>query len=591
VSRFEETDAYEYGSLIEKYKKFTVPHYQRPYSWEKKQVQDLFSDILENQAPYFVGNLVCLTPDVHEKGRLSIVDGQQRLTTISLFFAALIAKYAQISARENTTQDLKEKLDRRIAYCQTFLSAVDRSGEDDETYIILELGRIEYKEVYKAVVYQEIADEQQLKQYNINQQKIVENYREIKRLIDNRIAELSTEDAYQVLFKEIEDRLKRVQFILIVLKNQAEVFNIFEGMNSTGLDLTTSDLVKNAVLRKATEENNARIEELWNELEDIFLINKAKDFPNFLRRWYMSHVGYISNDKLFGKIKNEFIDERSEFVTLEGFVQRLIDDAKFYVRLRKGYSLDDLIPNQQLRDEFKKFAVLSNDQVYTILIAYYEYGVRQQKVSIKELKANLRNLWVFVFRSSYVSLSPSDYERQFVNHCKLLNGQPYAKSSEKLTNTQFFTFLERKSRNSDQFIENIKDSLKYNDKNRRLLYRVFTDLMQNYNPRDRAIVPDHPTVEHILPQSPEKWGYTKSGVKPIVDNLGNLTVLFSGDNTDASDETFEYKTKNVYSSSHFKFTQDICQWEKKFEADYKQAIGERAAVLAEAIDKLYRIDA
>jgi uncharacterized protein with ParB-like and HNH nuclease domain len=74
--------------LCKQYERFQIPNFQRSYSWKNTQFQDLFSAITENPEGYFIGNVVALKPSVRSDNRLVIIDGQQRLTSISLFLIA-----------------------------------------------------------------------------------------------------------------------------------------------------------------------------------------------------------------------------------------------------------------------------------------------------------------------------------------------------------------------------------------------------------------------------------------------------------------------------------------------------------------------
>jgi len=585
MSRFDEIQSYSYGKIIEVYKKFTIPKFQRPYAWEKQQIKDFFSAVIENDSPYFIGYLVCLPASHHEQERLSVVDGQQRLTTISLFIAALVKKYEELLV--GADDSFSRKIARRIEFCKSFLSSVDRSREEDYEYTVVELGRPSYQSTYERVLSGMDIMEREYKALDAHQQRIVDNYREIGQLLNNKITSLEPTATYEYLY-DIEKKIGSLEFILIILKNANEVFSIFEGMNSTGLDLTTSDLVKNAVLKRAASQNAESIEQKWNELEEIFIEYNPKDFPNFLRRWYMSYIDYISNGQVFPEIKNKFIESSAYFENLETFLQHLVSMASFYVALRKGKDLGDFIDDDNLREAFRKFSLLNNDQVYTVLLAYYQYGVRDRRIGIKTLKKYLNTLWIFVFKSAYVSISPSDYERLFVKHANTFSSRATIESMEAFKPAIFFEKLSKLVGSEEQFIDNVTLGLRYSDNNK-LLRHVLIEIMRTYSPTDRAINVATPEIEHILPQSPHKWDLMKSEIRPYVNNIGNLTVLFEGDNKSACDETFDTKVDVVYSHSHFKYNRDIVNYRDEFVESPQSAIDKRGRDVAAAISTLYKI--
>ena len=103
-NRFVDTKDYTYATLCSRYERFSMPHNQRPYAWKTVQVNELWESIIENEEGYFIGNLVCLNPSEESEGSLAIVDGQQRLTTISLFLLA----FKHILSEHKETDTIKE---------------------------------------------------------------------------------------------------------------------------------------------------------------------------------------------------------------------------------------------------------------------------------------------------------------------------------------------------------------------------------------------------------------------------------------------------------------------------------------------------
>ena len=104
--------------------------------------------------------------------------------------------------------------------------------------------------------------------------------------------------------------------------------------------------------------------------------------------------------------------------------------------------------------------------------------------------------------------------------------------------------------------------------------------MRQYSEDDRGISIIEPNIEHVLPQSPQKWGYSKEQVSEYVNKIGNLTILHEADNNDAGNEVLDYKIRNVYTKSKFKFNRDIEIYKKAFLANPELAINERGKDIA-----------
>jgi len=582
MAEFKETKPYTFAEFCDVYKKFGIPHFQRPYAWTNRNIQDLWDSIISNDEKYFIGNIVAVKST--KENFLFIVDGQQRLITISLLLSAIRDSYAEISARIKKEID-KQMITQQAKLIDRYLKDEDLSKVPAEEYKRLILGKPEYQKVYECIVDQKIdklRKDNNIKK-NDNLKRFVKNYNILKGFISDYIQASELARLNEILKKTLT-----LQFILIVCFSENDIYGIFEGFNSTGLGLSVADLVKNALLRQTqnTPEIQKEIETNWNELERLFENTSVAKFPKFLRHQWISEEGYVSTSNLHKRIKSEKIEGRQDDELLK-YSKILLEDAKFYLGIQyKDYEkyLDNL--KDIVKESFKKFRLLRNEQVYELLLTYYKKFLRQKKIlRPRVLVKILHKLWIFSVRARFVSISPSDYEKIFAEHCQQVKDSRDSNDISKHSNI-LFNKLKKLVSSKEQFIENFVSDLSY-PKDRDIIMLALEEIMRSEDPE---IAINKPSIEHILPLEPNKWGLKRKDIQEFVNSIGNLTILTENDNTKLGNETLEYKIEKVYSKSHFKINKEIgTNWKEKFLLDPKKAIEDRAKELAEKIEKIWRI--
>lgn len=570
MADFKETKDYTFAKLCKSFNKFEIPNFQRPYSWKLKQLQEFFKSILENEKEYFLGNVVAIYNDP-----LKIIDGQQRLTTISLLLAAIRDLYLEIQCKN---EQEKQIVDQREKSINTYLFYEDLDIIPAKVDTRLNLGKEKYQSVYKKIIDKKTNDVN-LKNLGDNEKRIISNYVVLKKLVSDYISNSKLDRLEEVLEKTIS-----LQLILIGCSDDNDIYRIFEGFNSTGLGLSVADLIKNSVLMQSSNDTEVQnsIETIWLEMENLFETTSIGKFPKFLRYQYISENGYVSMSNLFEIIKNNQIKNKTP-KDVFNYVLRLNNEAGIFIgmiyeKYQKNLDLDDA-----LLDDFKKFRLLRNDQVYEILLSYYK-AYKAGKIKKSTLQGYLRKIWIFVLRSRFVSINPSEYEKIFANHCENIS---MTKDSGEFSK-QFDIFIDKLKKlvsDDEQFVENFISDVYY-DSDSKLVKEVILEIMRNEN---KSIKMNSPEIEHILPQDPKKWGLTKTEIREHIHRLGNLTLLFEGDNKDAANDGFDKKSK-IYNKTGFKFNSDIDSlWGEKFRSDWKVAITERSIDIAKSISNIWKL--
>ena len=274
-------------SSVLKTRRFKVPAYQRSFSWETEHVSALLNDINDairnKESEYFLGSIVVTGP-INQ--RYEVVDGQQRLTTVSLLIAAI--KDIFKSTNDNDV----------VASVKTeFLVSTDRKTKEKEPRLVLnEVDNEFYQELIETIP-------------NINPDNFTRQSH--KRLLDaantiylylTNLCGLSN-DAEEDLHAWLDYLETNLKIIMVTAPDDSNAFVIFETLNDRGLELAISDLLKNYLFHKSGD----KIEETKNRwLSMVAVLESASDDPlivTYLRHFSMSRYGLVREKELFGLIK------------------------------------------------------------------------------------------------------------------------------------------------------------------------------------------------------------------------------------------------------------------------------------------------
>jgi len=275
---------------------FKIPRFQRPYSWGRDEVDNFWNDVIsERSEDYFIGSMVVYQL---QKPYFGIVDGQQRLTTITLILAAVRNAFL----REN-----EENLARGIH------KYIEQNNINNEREFILNTETSfpylqDHIQSFRGLeVDCEVGNEEKnlSTAFDLINSKISQL---IQRNTNNDTqAELPLFDQINpaVILKSIRDKILSLKLVFIQLDNEDDAYLIFETLNARGRDLNTSDLVKNLLL-KQIKANNAKLDsakESWNYLIKKFDdVNEADITDSFLLHYWISEYEYTTDKKLFSKI-------------------------------------------------------------------------------------------------------------------------------------------------------------------------------------------------------------------------------------------------------------------------------------------------
>ncbi len=533
-------------------KKYIVPRFQREYSWTKEQVSELWNDIISNisinedgnlvHTEYFIGSLVLVGDD--KSISLQIVDGQQRLTTLTILLSALCQRFLEID-KKNIAESI---YDNYLA------------GKDDEGEYYFKLENETPKPFFQTTI-QHIEKEKNTPSSEeekslLNSYNELYMYTSIKNLKESfDLLDLDKETEYEKLLKAIRDQVvKYLKIIFITVNDEDEAYTIFETLNARGMNLSFVDLIKNKVFKYLNQKHpDDSAKTKWKRLgKTISSRDGTGSLETFVRHWWISRYAYVSADNVYKSFKNKWNSEEIEAST---FLDELISDADLYIKIASP-----------VIEDFKQ---QEEKELYRSLIALKIFNVSQQRPFILSLfKAKERGLIKLIelkeilsfiekfhfFFNAVCSMRPSGIEGSYSKAARQLfeaKDKPTVKKIIEELKKQLMPRLPDKDTFKDKF-SNLK-FIKGYTKDKKLIQYIFS-YIESFKQTTSEFKPDSITLEHILSQSERNKDY--------IGSIGNLLPLGSELNEKAGNKKTTQKLE-IYKQSQFYITQEFAKVEAK----------------------------
>lgn len=395
---------------------YAIPRYQREYTWNKNQWETLFDDIQENDKGYFFGSIICIntTDDTLKVQSLEVIDGQQRLTTISLLFAAL---YESLKKHE---EGLNEEQRAELINLKRKLVL---KGDNDQFRVIPQI-QSNNQEDYRAILSDVGVISQFDRPKNAGNRKILRAFRYFESRIEEMIDENKSNLDSIIAFLE---KVNQSCLVKIEVGSHADAYTLFESLNNRGMPLTAIDLIKNKLLAKLerSEPNNVdRYFEVWRKLlEDI-----GDDYgvqERFFRHYYNAFKESLNAP--FRSVDGKKKDALGPVATRSNLTQiyeRLIDqDAKKHLEdIRDAGRFYSLILNpRDAEDEWDSLEkpLLDLDRIQGspsyLLMLYLLVNREDLNISANNLYEIIKLLVSFFVRRNLTDTPPTrDLTRLFM---------------------------------------------------------------------------------------------------------------------------------------------------------------------------------
>lgn len=256
---------------------YAIPRYQREYTWGKNQWENLFDDVLENDPSYFLGSIICInqSTDVLSVQKLELVDGQQRLTTLLLLFAAV---YHALKSHETDLDD-----EQRVELINLKRKLVLKKG-DDQIRLVPQIQNNNNQD-YRAVLAEiGVISECDVPAYAGNR-KIFRAY----RYFQDRIDEMANGRSNRLgTIMEFLDKVSHACLVKIEVASHADAYTLFESLNNRGMPLTAIDLIKNKLLARLESIEPGKVDHYFGHWSRLlgYLGDDYAIQERFFRQYY-----------------------------------------------------------------------------------------------------------------------------------------------------------------------------------------------------------------------------------------------------------------------------------------------------------------
>ena len=542
-------------------RQFIIPIFQRNFSWEKKQFKQLWTDIqraskFTRERTHFIGSIVYIdmgTPAGRPQ-QLMLIDGQQRLTTLSLLLCAL-KRYVQKNNVETNLIKTK-KIDNQ------FLLNSDEMGDDKYKLLLNAQDRETYIKLLEQTEFT----------VNTPSKRIMNCYEYFYQQIEKCADDLNS------IFLGILN-LSLVAISLDKDKDNPQL--IFESMNSTGKDLAQSDLLRNYLLMDlSTKEQNRLYTTYWKPMEDAFgQYAYLEKFDYFIRDFLTikQNNGRICKvNDVYEQFKRYYIEQN---LTKEDILKEIFMYAKYYAAIELDREKD-----KDLRMYWRQIRMIDCHVAYPFFLQLY-HDYEQKNLAKEDFILIIKTTISYIVRRAICEIPTNSLNKTFAVFYNKINKQDYVNSvlKEYILKTAYRAFP------TDY---EVREKLQTKDIYHFRLKNYLLEMLENYYHKEPIdIVRDNYTIEHIMPQSPElnmTWqkmlGENWREVQKIyLHTLGNLTL--TGYNSEMGNKSFEEKLngENGFKHSHLKLNQYVASCE----AWNKKSIQQRTSLLTDLILKIW----
>lgn len=501
---------------------FYIPVYQRNYDWKKQQCITLFNDIValsteERRESHFLGTIVYVEGDSNATFRaFTVIDGQQRLTTIMLLLKAIV----DCSDDQNLKEDIVESFLTNRRCPENLRVKLKPMKSDAQNFEKLIDGRID-----------EMEDSQILNNYNL-----------FTKLIQTT----------EITPNELYNGMQKLEIVYIELnKDRENPQLIFESLNSTGLDLTQADLIRNFLLMG---QEYSKQEELYNKYWTM-LENMLPDamISEFIRDFLTLKTGTIPNQNAVYEYFKRYYRGLSNY-DAEGFLEELTTYGQYYSWFKYCNG-----PSKQINEKLGQFQKLKSTTVYPFLLSVFEDCYMYNNIDETMVCQAMNILIAYIFRRLLCEMPTNALNKVFAS---------MARDVEKLTSQSLdqkiiMVLAAKKGKTIFPNDLVVKERVLNRDSYKFPHIKFLLERIEK-NQSKETVNFDNLSIEHIMPQTlSAKWivdlGKGAQDIhSKLAHNIGNLTL--TGYNSEMSNYSYDEK-KEFYNNSNISITKKICQCE------------------------------
>ena len=560
------TENNTYRKLIGNGLTYSIPRFQRDYSWTEDEWEDLWMDILgtlpkDGEPAHYMGYLVLQSQD--EKS-FDVIDGQQRLTTLTLIVLAALKNLKRLIEEGKNPAQNQQRLDQ---IRQTYIGYLDPVTLVSRTKLTLNRNNDNYFQNYLVPL-----GHLPVRGFRASEHSLRKAFEWFERRVRD-YAKKTGGDEGIALASLIENMSDRLFFTVISVTDELNAYKVFETLNARGVRLSSTDLLKNHLFsvlhRKNVPQHEMKnLEERW---ETMVTRLGSESFPDFLRTFWISRRTFVRQSELFKTIRSKIADSQSVFDLLRG----MEEDMDIYLALT---SPEASHWPSELKGYAQNLRMFSVRQPFSLILACH------RNLTLTDFTVVLRSCVMISFRYNVIGSQPTN-EQERVYHTaaqKLTNG-------EITTAGQVLEALRAIYPNDESFKMTFAEKVirTTNARNNRIARYTLCELEKQAGGQAYDFESDTFNIEHVLPQNPELgWEqFTEEELDALVYRIGNMTLLAKGANKTLANASYITK-KPILAASGFTLTRQLAEEN----ADWTpERIAARQKALAKIATAVWRI--
>jgi hypothetical protein len=542
---------------------YRIPRFQRDYSWGEDEWDDLWQDILGTVAEggepaHYMGYLVLQSSD---DKIFDIIDGQQRLTTLSLL---VLAALKQLKRLISEGRDVERTAKRIEGLRQTYIGYLDPVTLVARSKLSLNRNNDNYYQTYLVP----LADHLPQRGFKASEH----NLRKAFEWFDRRLRDYckGRADPGHDIAQLLDTMSDKLFFTVITVTDELNAYKVFETLNARGVKLSATDLLKNylfSVLHREGQHEH-ELKTLDDRWESIVGRLGAESFPDFLRVHWISRRSFVRQADLFKTIRSQIPNREDVFSLLSGMEQ----DMDSYLALTSP-DASEWPPDQ--KSHARLLRMFSVRQPFPLLLA------ARRVLREPEFGSLLRAVVMLSFRYNVIgNLQTSEQERTYHAEAHLIAKGDHTQVGEILEGMRQVYPNDESFRAA--FAE--KAITTNQPRNRRIARYILCELERQTSNIQLDFENSAISLEHICPQNPERdWdAFSDEEVEALSTRLGNMALLEAGLNRDIGNAGYEIK-RLAYARSAYQTTQKIASENEDWTPDRIAARQNAMASMATAI--------
>ena len=548
---------------------YRVPQFQHGYSWTDDEWDYLWQDVVamfgeDGEPAHYMGYLLLQSSDGKQ---FDIIDGQQRITTISVL---LLAGLSLLQDFADAGKDTENNLKRQSQLQASYIGYVDPVTLVSHPKLELNCHNNNYYQTYLVSL-----EKLPMRGLNASEHQLRKAFNWYKEQLKNRFG--NTDESGTEFAAFIDGLVDKLFFTVITVTDELNAFKVFETLNARGVQLSATDLLKNylfsVVSSDSTHENEIKaLEDRWERI--VGLLGDER-FSEFLRVFWNSYHRLARKAELFKVIRKQVTTREKAFQLL----REMDEGAAVYMALRDPH---DHQWNKQEKAALEQLQLFNVRQPLAMLMASYQSFFEHQRVSFARI---LQAVAVISFRYNVIcNLQSNDQERLYNEVARGISDGSLpdlkavlsALSAVYPDDKQFkASFAEKELRTS-------------NSRNKKVVRYILFALESQSSGEHLDSENKAYNLEHILPENPdESWTHIDDAKQDrLIYRLANMTPMEVTANRKIGNQSFEQKCE-AFTDSGFKITRAISE---HYEVWGEKEIEKRQIQLAKLATSIWRLD-